>query len=228
MREEIMRYLVLRIQAAARLGRDASAQASIMKLYSAKQTKRVAELALGLEGPYGALAAPDAPAGGAWQRTFLFAPALRIAGGSDQVQRNVMGERVLRLPAEPRSTRTFPSATCRRTRAAPERLANGDAMDECNGRIALVTGASRGIGAAIAVRLARRRCVGRDHRAPSRCRRRRPDVSGVVGSRCSRRSPRSKPWAGMRIRSSPTSPIPTRGRRGARGPESHWDRSMCW
>ena len=96
-----MRYLGLRIQAAARLGTDASAPASIMKLYSAKQTKRVAELALALEGPYGALAAPDAPAGGAWQRTFLFAPALRIAGGSDQVQRNVMGERVLQLPAEP-------------------------------------------------------------------------------------------------------------------------------
>jgi len=108
MREEIMRYLVLRIQAAARLGRDASAQASIMKLYSAKQTKRVAELALTLEGPYGALAAPDAPAGGAWQRTFLFAPALRIAGGSDQVQRNVMGERVLQLPAEPRADKGIP------------------------------------------------------------------------------------------------------------------------
>jgi alkylation response protein AidB-like acyl-CoA dehydrogenase len=108
MREEIMRYLVLRIQAAARLGRDASAQASIMKLYSAKQTKRVAELALTLEGPYGALAAADAPAGGAWQRTFLFAPALRIAGGSDQVQRNVMGERVLQLPAEPRADKGIP------------------------------------------------------------------------------------------------------------------------
>ena len=108
MREEIMRYLGLRIQAAARLGRDASAPASIMKLYSAKQTKRVAELALALEGPYGALAAPDAPAGGAWQRTFLFAPALRIAGGSDQVQRNVMGERVLQLPAEPRTDKGIP------------------------------------------------------------------------------------------------------------------------
>ena len=108
MREEIMRYLGMRIQAAARLGRDASAPASIMKLYSAKQTKRVAELALALEGPYGALAAPDAPAGGAWQRTFLFAPALRIAGGSDQVQRNVMGERVLQLPAEPRADKGIP------------------------------------------------------------------------------------------------------------------------
>ena len=80
-----------------------------MKLYSAKQTKRVAELALALEGPYGALAG----AGRAGRRRVAAhascsAPSLRIAGGSDQVQRNVIGERVLQLPAEPRVDKDVP------------------------------------------------------------------------------------------------------------------------
>jgi hypothetical protein len=38
-----------------------------------------------------------------WLRRFLHSPSLRIAGGSDQVQANIMGERVLGLPPEPRT-----------------------------------------------------------------------------------------------------------------------------
>ena len=38
----------------------------------------------------------------AWGEHVLGAPGYRIAGGSDEVQRNIIGERVLGLPAEPR------------------------------------------------------------------------------------------------------------------------------
>jgi alkylation response protein AidB-like acyl-CoA dehydrogenase len=38
----------------------------------------------------------------AWGAHVLGAPGYRIAGGSDEVQRNIIGERVLGLPAEPR------------------------------------------------------------------------------------------------------------------------------
>jgi hypothetical protein len=38
-----------------------------------------------------------------WLRRFLHSPSLRIAGGSDQVQANIVGERALGLPAEPRT-----------------------------------------------------------------------------------------------------------------------------
>jgi len=37
-----------------------------------------------------------------WVGSFLAAPAIRIAGGSDEVQRNIIGERVLGLPKEPK------------------------------------------------------------------------------------------------------------------------------
>jgi alkylation response protein AidB-like acyl-CoA dehydrogenase len=38
----------------------------------------------------------------AWNEHILGAPGYRIAGGSDEVQRNIVGERVLGLPPEPR------------------------------------------------------------------------------------------------------------------------------
>jgi len=43
-----------------------------------------------------------------WQQRFLFAPAIRIAGGSNEVQRNIMAERVLGLPGELRTDRDVP------------------------------------------------------------------------------------------------------------------------
>jgi alkylation response protein AidB-like acyl-CoA dehydrogenase len=107
-RDQIARYLVMRVQGAASRGRIPDAEMSIMKLMAAKQAKRVAELALTIEGPYGALTDDDALAHGDWQGRFLSAPSLRIAGGSDQVQRNVIGERTLGLPPEPRVDKDVP------------------------------------------------------------------------------------------------------------------------
>ncbi|WP_448625081.1 acyl-CoA dehydrogenase family protein [Geodermatophilus sp. URMC 64] len=43
-----------------------------------------------------------------WQRTQAYLPGLAIAGGTDQVLRNILGERVLGLPPEPRSDKTAP------------------------------------------------------------------------------------------------------------------------
>ena len=45
------------------------------------------------------------PRGGVWTTKFLHSPSLRIAGGSDQIQGNIIGERVLGLPAEARADR---------------------------------------------------------------------------------------------------------------------------
>ena len=49
----------------------------------------------------------------AWGEHVLGAPGYRIAGGSDEVQRNIIGERVLGLPPEPRVDKDVPSRTCR-------------------------------------------------------------------------------------------------------------------
>jgi alkylation response protein AidB-like acyl-CoA dehydrogenase len=52
-------------------------------------------------GAGGMLAGNDAPSGGDWQDAFLGTPGLRIGGGTDEIQRNIIAERVLGLPKDP-------------------------------------------------------------------------------------------------------------------------------
>ena len=60
-------------------------------------------LALDLQDLFGAVveSEPDA-AHLPWDHGYLFAPAARLGGGTDEVLRNIIGERVLGLPPEPR------------------------------------------------------------------------------------------------------------------------------
>ena len=43
-----------------------------------------------------------------WQQMFLNQWSVRIGGGTEQIQKNVLGERVLGLPGEPRPDKTAP------------------------------------------------------------------------------------------------------------------------
>jgi alkylation response protein AidB-like acyl-CoA dehydrogenase len=73
-----------------------------MKLALARVMTRAAETAMKALGP-GALLRR-----GFWQNEFLFAPAWHIAGGTDQVQKNVCAERVLGMPRDPHDTKDVP------------------------------------------------------------------------------------------------------------------------
>jgi alkylation response protein AidB-like acyl-CoA dehydrogenase len=107
-RGQITRYLQMRIRTATGQGRPPGPEASVMKLRAAWNMKANAELALAIQGASGMLAGEAAPELGRWQQHFLSAPSIRIAGGSDEVQRNVMGERTLALPPDPRVDKTVP------------------------------------------------------------------------------------------------------------------------
>jgi alkylation response protein AidB-like acyl-CoA dehydrogenase len=50
----------------------------------------------------------------AWSEHVLGAPGYRIAGGSDEIQRNIIGERVLGLGAEPRVDKDIPFSQAQR------------------------------------------------------------------------------------------------------------------
>jgi alkylation response protein AidB-like acyl-CoA dehydrogenase len=79
-----------------------------MKLAYARFMQQMTSAAIHVQGATGMLDGPDLPAGGVWTTKFLHAPSLRIAGGSDQVQANIIGERVLGLPAESRVDKDIP------------------------------------------------------------------------------------------------------------------------
>jgi alkylation response protein AidB-like acyl-CoA dehydrogenase len=98
---EISRFTSLRMKAARAHGRDTGPTASTMKLAMSHTTRLTADLGLRVLGPHGMLHGVDAPSRGSLQDLALGAPAASIAGGTDEIQRNIIGERVLGLPREP-------------------------------------------------------------------------------------------------------------------------------
>ncbi len=68
-------------------------------------TRLSRDLGLELLGPTGCSRARTTPGGGVAQEMALFAPAVSIYGGSDEIQKNIIGERVLGLPKEPDADR---------------------------------------------------------------------------------------------------------------------------
>jgi alkylation response protein AidB-like acyl-CoA dehydrogenase len=106
-RSEVLRFLRYRSQTALSQGRRPGAEASVMKLAYARYMKALAETAISAQGAW-ALLAGDSGGDTMWLRRFLHAPSLRIAGGSDQVQGNIVGERALGLPPEPRDDKQRP------------------------------------------------------------------------------------------------------------------------
>ena len=102
---EVMRLNALRgLSAAVAGGRALSGggAASIAKLVWANWHRDLGELAMAVAGPEG-LTVRGAPYElHPWQRLFLFSRADTIYGGSDEIQRNILAERVLGLPRERR------------------------------------------------------------------------------------------------------------------------------
>jgi len=106
--EEISRYTVMRTKAAKAAGRGPGPEANTAKLTMSRMTRLSRDLGLEILGAKGMLHGSDAPMGGMLQEMSIFAPAVSIYGGSDEVQKNIIGERVLGLPKEPSDDRTVP------------------------------------------------------------------------------------------------------------------------
>jgi hypothetical protein len=102
---EVMRLHALRTLTGDPLGQaqGPGAPASIAKLLWATWHRALGELAMEVAGP-AALTVRAAPYDlDAWQRLFLFTKADTIYGGSNEIQRNILAERVLGLPREARA-----------------------------------------------------------------------------------------------------------------------------
>ena len=117
---ELGRFNGLRIKAAKEQGRDIPGMPNIAKLSMSQIVRLTRDLGLRIAGPSGMLHAYDGdekaalkhatgdPFAGGITEMALFAQAPPIYGGTDQVQRNIIGERVLGLPKEPNNDRVTP------------------------------------------------------------------------------------------------------------------------
>ncbi len=94
---------VMRFQALRGLSAQDPGAASIFKLVWAGWHRRLGEVAMDVAGTAGLTGRPGSPYDlDQWQRLFLFSRADTIYGGSDEIQRNILAERVLGLPKEAR------------------------------------------------------------------------------------------------------------------------------
>jgi alkylation response protein AidB-like acyl-CoA dehydrogenase len=100
-RESIQRWLVYRVRTAAAKGVMPGPEASVLKLLNSHQVEHVGSVLMSVLGSWGTLWHDDAVDGGFWQDVFLFQWSSRIGGGTENIQRNILGERVLGLPREP-------------------------------------------------------------------------------------------------------------------------------
>src|SRR5690606_12634062 len=98
---EITRFLGYRVRTAVSHGQMPGPESSVMKLHISRQYAYGGDVIQSLLGADGMLLGDDAPYDGFFQGLFLAQWAPRIGGGTDQIQRNIVGERVLGLPREP-------------------------------------------------------------------------------------------------------------------------------
>jgi alkylation response protein AidB-like acyl-CoA dehydrogenase len=100
----VTNLLTQKIVEAMLRGDDPSPVASIRKAKADANAQAILELICDLAGPAGMLGiqSEEAETNDPWHWAYLFSRALTIGGGTSEIQRNIIGERVLGLPREPR------------------------------------------------------------------------------------------------------------------------------
>ncbi len=98
---EGLKYTRYRMWTALSRGETPGPQSSINKVVSGKLMQDLASLSMELMGEAG-MVSGEGPGNGAFQRQWLGAAGFRIAGGTDEILRNIIAERVLGMPPDVR------------------------------------------------------------------------------------------------------------------------------
>ena len=116
-RQELARVVTLarvaqwtqrRALAARALGRPPGPEGSLGKLASSNIARAAARAHSLIAGAAGLLTGPDSPFDGVVAEVLVSVPAVSIAGGTDEIQHNILGERILGLAKEPDPARQIP------------------------------------------------------------------------------------------------------------------------
>jgi alkylation response protein AidB-like acyl-CoA dehydrogenase len=104
-----LRYTAFRSISALSRGERPGPENSIGKLVAGAMLQDIATYALDLQGAAGVLSGPDdVEAAGKFQAMLLRSPATRVEGGTDEILRNIIAERVLGLPGDIRVDKDVP------------------------------------------------------------------------------------------------------------------------
>jgi alkylation response protein AidB-like acyl-CoA dehydrogenase len=102
-RQKGLQYTGYRTLTALSRGQTPGPQSSLGKLVGAALRQHMAGFAVDLMGEAGAMSDPEiSPDEAAWQESLLSSPGARLAGGTDEILRNIISERVLGLPPDVR------------------------------------------------------------------------------------------------------------------------------
>ncbi len=107
-KESGLRYTGMRAISALSKGETPGPENSIGKLVAGATMQELAMFALDLQGESGVMWDENSPQNGRFQSMLMRSPATRIEGGSDEILRNIIGERVLGLPGDIRVDKSVP------------------------------------------------------------------------------------------------------------------------
>jgi alkylation response protein AidB-like acyl-CoA dehydrogenase len=95
-----LKLSVFRTMTALSRGKDPGPESSINKIISANKRQDIANFATDLMEQAGVVMGADSPMAGMFQEAVLSSPSGRIAGGTDEILRNIIAERVLGMPGD--------------------------------------------------------------------------------------------------------------------------------
>jgi alkylation response protein AidB-like acyl-CoA dehydrogenase len=107
-RISVLEYLGYRLRTALLKGTTPGAEASVLKLAYSKHMASTGDLVMAILGADGMLWGNDAIDHARWQDYFLSQYTVRLGGGTDEIQHNLIAERALGMPREPITDRGIP------------------------------------------------------------------------------------------------------------------------
>ncbi len=107
-RAGVLEYMGYRLRTAMSKGQMPGPEASVLKLAFSRHMALTGDVVMAIMGPEAMLWGADGPDHSKWQDYFLSQYSVRLGGGTDEVQKNVIAERALGLPRDPVSDKDVP------------------------------------------------------------------------------------------------------------------------